>query len=174
MGEYLLVCVLSNRNEPALEVLLTRPFGSDLIIGPDPRIDPSNHRLLRCVLLEEGARLLGVAVDGCEAKDSQVSGGGKSISFAEIVQAGNIDRVFSADELEAMPVKSAKDRHLIGKPTRALDIPDKSTGTARYGIDAEIENMLFARPLIPPTRYGSVVKHVDDSAAKNIPGYLSF
>jgi CO/xanthine dehydrogenase Mo-binding subunit len=128
----------------------------------------------RTVLCEEGARLMGVAADGCEVKDSQVSGGGKSISFAEIVQRGNIDRVFSADELAAMPVKAAKDRHLIGQPVSALDIPEKSTGTARYGIDAAIEGMVYARPLIPPTRYKSVVKNVDDSAAKKVAGYLGY
>ena len=33
--------------------------------------------------------------------------------------------------------------------------------------------MVYARPLIPPTRNGSKANSVDDSAAKNIKGYLS-
>jgi len=32
--------------------------------------------------------------------------------------------------------------------------------------------MVYARPVLPPTRYGSSVQSVDDSAAKNIAGYL--
>jgi CO/xanthine dehydrogenase Mo-binding subunit len=33
--------------------------------------------------------------------------------------------------------------------------------------------MVYARPKIPPTRYGSVVRAVDDSAAKRVKGYLT-
>lgn len=35
-----------------------------------------------------------------------------------------------------------------------------------YGIDVEVENMLYARPILPPTRYGSTLTNVDDSQAK--------
>jgi isoquinoline 1-oxidoreductase beta subunit len=128
----------------------------------------------RVVLREQGAKILGVAADTCQVSDSKVICGGQSISFGEIVQRGEIDRVFTAEELEAMPVKPARDRTLIGKSAQALDVPAKSDGSARYGIDAEIEGMVYARPLIPPTRYGSTVKAVDDSAAKDIKGYLGY
>ena len=122
----------------------------------------------RQVLLEQGAKLLGVAADSCQVADSTVICGDQSISFGEIVKGGDIDRVFTADELKLMPVKPAQDRTLIGKPTSALDVPAKSDGSASFGIDAEIEGMVYARPLIPPTRYGSVVNAVDDSAAKTL------
>ncbi|MGH8033815.1 MAG: molybdopterin cofactor-binding domain-containing protein, partial [Lysobacterales bacterium] len=128
----------------------------------------------RQVLLEQGAQLLGVAVDACTAGNSRVTCGDQSISFGEIVQRGEIDRVFTAEELAALPVKSASERALIGKPAQALDIPAKADGSALFGIDVEIEGMVYAQPLIPPTRYGSVVNGVDDSAAKGIPGYLGF
>ena len=128
----------------------------------------------RLVLLEQGARLMGVAADTCQVGDSRVRCGEQSISFGEIVQRGEIDRVFTAEELAALPVKPAQDRTLIGKAVRALDIPAKADGTARFGIDAEIEGMVFAHPLIPPTRYGSVVNAVDDGGARGIPGYLGY
>ncbi|HEY8569180.1 xanthine dehydrogenase family protein molybdopterin-binding subunit, partial [Microbulbifer sp.] len=70
-----------------------------------------------------------------------------------------------------MPVKTARERRLIGGPTKALDIPDKTAGKAIYGLDAHVEGMVYARPLIPPTRYGASIKSIDDSAAKKIPGY---
>jgi len=128
----------------------------------------------RMVLREQGAKLLGVAADDCQVRDSQVVCGGKSIHFADIVQRGDIDRVFTTEELAALPVKAPQDRTLIGKPARAMDIPAKVNGTAQFGIDAAIDGMVYARPLIPPTRYGSVVKSVDDSAAKAVKGYLGF
>lgn len=128
----------------------------------------------RTVLIDAGARLLGVAPGACTVEDGKVSGDGQSITFAEIVRRGDIDRSFSADELAAMPVKPASERRLIGQPTVALDVPDKSTARAEYGIDAERPGMLYGRPLLPPTRYGSTVNSVDDSAARDITGYQGY
>jgi isoquinoline 1-oxidoreductase beta subunit len=54
----------------------------------------------------------------------------------------------------------------------ALDIPSKTDGKGIYGIDAAVEGMIYARPKIPPTRYDSKVISIDDSAAKNLPGYI--
>src|SRR5579872_5485657 len=54
----------------------------------------------------------------------------------------------------------------------ALDVPSKTNGQGRYGIDAEVEGMIYARPKIPPTRFGSKVISIDDSAAKGVPGYI--
>ena len=34
----------------------------------------------------------------------------------------------------------------IGRDTDALDIPAKINGTARYGIDATVDGMVYARP----------------------------
>jgi hypothetical protein len=35
---------------------------------------------------------------------------------------------------------------LIGRPVAAFDIPSETNGTARYGIDATVEGMVYARP----------------------------
>ncbi|EMP54805.1 putative membrane-bound aldehyde dehydrogenase (pyrroloquinoline-quinone-linked) [Marinobacter santoriniensis NKSG1] len=125
----------------------------------------------RQVLIEEGAKLLGVSPDQCRARDSQVLAGGRSVTYAQIVQAGNISRSFTDDELKKMPIKPPSERRLIGKDTLARDIPGKTNGEAIYGIDASVEGMVYGRPLIPPTRYGSTVDSVDDSQAKDVPGY---
>ena len=128
----------------------------------------------RKVLIEAAAKLLGVQAVDCNTQNSQVTCGDQSISFANIVSKGNIDRRFSPEELAQFTPKDPKDRQFISKPSKALDIPEKSTGTAEYGIDVEIEGMVYARPLIPPTRYGSKVSKVNDSKANNIKGYLGF
>lgn len=128
----------------------------------------------RQVLIEAGAALLGVEPAACRAVNGAIHAGDRSVSFADIVQKGAIDRQFTADELAALPVKNPAERDLIGKPISALDIPAKSTARATYGIDAELPGMLYARPIIPPTRYGSVVNDVDDSKARAIAGYQGF
>src|SRR5262249_18222838 len=91
----------------------------------------------------------------------------------EIVKRGQLKRKFTPDELTQLPIKQASERSLIGQKTNALDIPAKINGTARYGIDAVVEGMVYARPKIPPTRNGSIVRAVDDSGAKRVKGYLT-
>ena len=126
----------------------------------------------RIALIEEGARLLGAPKESCSARSSLVRSGSHSISYAEIVRRGNLSRSYSAEALEKLPIKSATERRLIGQPVPAIDVPAKTNGSARYGIDAEVAGMVHACPKVPPTRYGSKVVSVDDSGAKGVPGYL--
>lgn len=125
----------------------------------------------RTVLLDAGAKLLGVEAASCKAEGGNVISGEQQVSFAEIVATGDISRTFSDEEMAAMPVKAAAERRLIGSATRAIDIPEKTRGDAVYGLDTELPNMVYAHPMIPPTRYGSSIESIDDSAARDIPGY---
>jgi isoquinoline 1-oxidoreductase beta subunit len=126
----------------------------------------------RIALIDEGAKLLGVAPEQCRARDSQVIAGEQSISYAEIVSQGDITRSYSEQQLTQISIKAPAQRRLIGGQSRALDIPDKTNGEAIYGIDANIDGMVYGRPLIPPTRYNAKINHLDDSAAKGIAGYI--
>jgi len=81
-------------------------------------------------------------------------------------------RTFTTEQLEKLPLKAPDKRRLIGRDTLALDVPSKVNGKGRYGIDAAVEGMIYARPKIPPTRYDSRVVSIDDSAAKGLHGYL--
>ena len=126
----------------------------------------------RLALIDEGAKLLRVGKAGCTARNGVVSAGGRSISYADIVRRGQLARSYTADELKAMPIKAAAERRLVGLPTAAIDIPAKTTGAARYGLDAQVPGMAYARPKLPPTRNGCTVTAIDDSAALGIPGYL--
>ena len=126
----------------------------------------------RIALIEEGAKLLGISPQTCTARDSAVHAGGRSISYGDIVARGNLRRTFTSEQLEKIPIKTPDKRRLIGRDSLALDVPSKVNGTGRYGLDAAVEGMIYARPKIPPTRYDSRVVSIDDSAAKRVPGYL--
>lgn len=126
----------------------------------------------RIALTEAGAKLLGVAPGACVARNGAVHAGKTSVSYGDIVARGDLRRSFTAEELQKMPVKPAAERRLIGKPTAARDIPAKTNGQGLYGIDAKVPGMIYARPKLPPTRNGSTVAAIDDSAAKAVPGYL--
>jgi CO/xanthine dehydrogenase Mo-binding subunit len=126
----------------------------------------------RIALIEAGAKLLGAAPANCSARNGAVIAGGRSITYGEIVRRGDLTRRFTADELKALPTKPAAQRRLVGRVTPALDIAAKINGSAVYGIDAKVLNMVYARPKLPPTRNGSKVVSVDDSAARTVKGYL--
>ncbi len=125
----------------------------------------------RTALIEAGAAMLGAAPGDCIARNGEVRAGDQAVSYAEIVSKGGIDRTFTEDELKALELKDPSERRLLGKDVKALDIPEKTRGQAVYGLDAELPGMVYARPLLPPTRYGSKVEAIDDTAAKEIAGY---
>ena len=126
----------------------------------------------RIALIDAGAKLLGMPADRCTARDGAIISASRSVSYGEIVARGDLQRSFSAEALAKMPIKPESERRLIGRETDAIDIPPKTNGTARYGIDAAADGMVYARPKIPPTRNGSRVRSIDDAAAKRVKGYI--
>ena len=126
----------------------------------------------RIALIEEGAKLLGVSVQSCTARNGAVHAKRKSILYGDIVARGDLRRTYTPEQLDEIPIKAPAKRHLIGRDTLALDVPSKTNGKGRYGLDAVVEGMVYARPKVPPTRYDSKVVSVDDSAAKRVAGYI--
>src|ERR1700682_2244312 len=126
----------------------------------------------RIALIEEGAKLLGVSPKRCTARKGVVQAKGRSISYGDIVARGNLRRSYTPEQLDEIPIKAPAERRLIGRDTLALDVTSKTNGKARYGLDAVVEGMIYARPKIPPTRYDSKVVSIDDSAAKGVAGYI--
>src|SRR3569833_3278687 len=61
---------------------------------------------------------------------------------------------------------------MFGVSVPQLDIPSKTNGSAKYGIDTMLPGMVYGKIVMPPVRYGATVKSVDDSAAKKAPGFI--
>ena len=70
---------------------------------------------------------------------------------------------------ENVPLKKPAEFHLIGRHAPRLDIPDKVTGRARFGIDVELPNMLVATIVHPPF-FGGQVKAYDAAPALSVKG----
>lgn len=124
----------------------------------------------RQALIEAGAAAMNVDPSTCKAENGRVVSGSKSMSYGELVGRG-LTKTFTPEELGTIALKPVEERRLIGKPVTSLDIAEKTTGKAVYGIDAKVDGMVYARPLLPPTRNGSTVNSIDDSAAKGVKGY---
>ncbi|NVN85655.1 MAG: xanthine dehydrogenase family protein molybdopterin-binding subunit [Rhodopseudomonas sp.] len=96
----------------------------------------------------------------------------KSMSFADIVKSGKITKTFTPDELKAIKLKTPDQYTMIGVSVPQLDIPSKTNGSAKYGIDTMLPGMVYGKTVTPPVRYGATVKSVDDSEAKKVPGFI--
>ena len=96
----------------------------------------------------------------------------KSMTFAEVVKSGKATKTFTPDDLKAIKLKTPDQYRMIGVSVPQLDIPSKTNGTAKYGIDTMLPGMVYGAIVTPPVRFGATVKSVDDSAAKNVPGFI--
>ncbi len=95
-----------------------------------------------------------VPIADCIASDGIVSAGGKSAGFGELIADA-----IALGEVEAPRVLGT--RKLVGQPVARLDIPSKTNGSAKFGIDVRLPNMAYAAIRHAPV-YGSVVETVDD------------
>jgi isoquinoline 1-oxidoreductase beta subunit len=129
----------------------------------------------RMALIEAGAKVLGATQSDCYAESSRVIDrvSGRSISYGEIIRRVKIDRKFAyPDDFRTIKTKALGSYKIIGKSVPALDIPAKTNGQAKYGIDVFLPNMVYGALVIPRTRYGSKVLSIDDSEAQKILGFV--
>lgn len=129
----------------------------------------------RIALLDAGAKLLNANVGDCFAANSRITDrtSRRSIGYGEILQKTTIDRKFKyPDDFKTVKLKDRRKYELIGKSIPALDIPAKTNGQAKYGIDVSLPNMAYATVLVPRSRYAAKVASVDETEAKKIPGFI--
>src|ERR1700733_14715604 len=128
----------------------------------------------RMALTEAAAASMGVPASELVVRDSTISHpkSKKSMTFADVVKSGKATKTFTPDELKAIKLKSPDQYTMIGFSVPQLDIPSKTNGTAKYGIDVMLPGMVYGKVVTPPVRYGATVKSVDDSEAKKVPGFI--
>jgi len=97
---------------------------------------------------------------------------GRSIPYGEIVAKVPITRTLSEDDVKKITLKKPGEYKVIGQWIPRLDIPEKTTGKAKFGIDRFVPGMAYAKVAYPPTREGARRTAVDDGAARQVKGYL--
>ena len=125
----------------------------------------------RTMLEQAAAKKWGVAAGECTADNHTVRhmGSGKSIGFGDLVDIAKTLAVPKESELTFKP----RDKwRYIGKDAPITDLDDILTGKAIYGIDARMENQLFAVIARPPV-VGGRVKSFDATAAMKITGVVA-
>src|SRR5277367_4235312 len=128
----------------------------------------------RIALTEAASASMGASASELVVHDSVISHpkSKKSMTFAEIVKSGKATKTFTPDELKAIKLKTPDKYTMIGVSVPQLDIPSKTNGSAKYGIDVMLPGMVYGKVVAPPVRYGATAKSVDDSAAMKVPGFI--
>jgi isoquinoline 1-oxidoreductase subunit beta len=120
----------------------------------------------RLILVQAAAQQWQVDPATCSTANGVVShaSSARTLAYGELVDAASTVPVPQDPQL-----KDPKNFKLIGKPLKRLDTPNKTDGKVVYGIDAMLPGMKFATLAQCPV-FGGKVGHVDDSAAKKVPG----
>lgn len=119
----------------------------------------------RHALLEEAAKKLGAKKEDLTVSDGVVSGGGKKVTYAQLIGG----KSFSLKVDDKIKTKDPSAYKLVGKSVARVDIPDKVTGRFTYIHDLRVAGMMHGRVIRPPA-YGAKLESVDESSVKTIPG----
>jgi isoquinoline 1-oxidoreductase beta subunit len=120
----------------------------------------------RVMLIEAAAAKWGVEASTCRVEKGVVvhAATSKSASYGSLANAAA-----KLTPPANVPLKNPKDFTLVGKPTRRLDTPSKTNGTAQFGLDVIVPGMLTAVVARPPVFGGKVAK-LDAREALKVPG----
>ncbi|CAL2085101.1 xanthine dehydrogenase family protein molybdopterin-binding subunit [Tenacibaculum sp. 190524A05c] len=121
---------------------------------------------MREMLKNEAAKKLNVDASSLSTKDGIISGGGKTMTYAEAAEG-----VTEWNVPETPKLKSIKDYKFIGKPVARIDLNAKVFGDPIFGLDAQLPNMLHAA-IIRPSKVGATFKSANTTEAEKMPGVV--
>ncbi|HMH27070.1 MAG TPA: xanthine dehydrogenase family protein molybdopterin-binding subunit [Steroidobacteraceae bacterium] len=120
----------------------------------------------RAMLVQAAAQQWHVDAAACTTSGGEVS---HSASNRKLSYGALIDAAGKITPPKNVPLKDPAKFVLVGTPHKRFDTPNKVNGKVIYGIDAMVPGMQFATLAACPV-FGGKVAHVDDAAAKALPG----
>jgi isoquinoline 1-oxidoreductase beta subunit len=124
--------------------------------------------MVRELMITAAAAKWNVPREQCFARDGAVlhRSSTQKASYGELVEAAS---KLPLPNPETVPLKKEGDFRLIGHQIPRVDIPEKITGRAQFGLDVRVPDMLFAVIARCPTFGGKPAKF-DATKAKAMPG----
>lgn len=125
---------------------------------------------VRGLMITAAAAKWNVPPAECEAQKGTVlhEKSDRKASYGELVEAA---RKLPLPDPEKVQLKDEADFELIGHPTARVDVPSKVNGSAQFGIDVRVPEMVFAVVARCPT-FGGKAAHFDAGKAKAVAGVL--
>jgi len=121
---------------------------------------------VKLMLRQAAAQRWGIPVEECSAESGFIyrKYNSQKFSYGELAEAAG-----KFDIPSDPPLKKSGDYKLIGKPIQRLDIPSKTNGSAEFGIDVRLPEMMYATIRQSPVFGGEVLSY-DEDAAKSVRG----
>jgi CO/xanthine dehydrogenase Mo-binding subunit len=123
----------------------------------------------KSALIELAATQLGVEPDDLTVSDGIISGGGKRVSYGELI--GGKSFSLTLDHQKPPATKDSKAYKIVGTSVPRVDIPDKVTGKFTYMQDFRVPGMLHGRVVRPPA-IEAKLESVDEATVSGIPGLV--
>ena len=120
----------------------------------------------RAMLVQAAAQQWRVDAASCTTASGEVS---HPASNRKLAYGALVDAAGKIAPPKNVPLKDPAKFTLVGTSHKRFDTPGKVNGKVIYGIDAMIPGMKFATLAACPV-FGGKVAHVDDAAAKSLPG----
>lgn len=121
---------------------------------------------MREMVKSEAAKKWDVEIGQLSTSKGMVSDGSNSQTFAEAIKEVTNWKLPKTPKLRAV-----KDYKFVGKAVPRLDLNAKVTGQPIFGIDAEMDGMLYAS-VVRPDKIGASIKSADTTAAEKMPGNI--
>jgi len=125
----------------------------------------------RKVILASVAQEWKVPVDELSTEPGRVvhPKSGRKIGYGDVAKFATVPAQLPAvSDADLKPLAQCR---LIGKNVPRIDVPSKTNGTAKYGIDTQLPNMLYGAVLRAPVQ-GEKPERIDDAAAKAVKGVV--
>ena len=121
---------------------------------------------VKLMLQQAAAQRWGIKVEECSAESGYIyrKNSSQKLSYGELAEAAG-KLVIPSNP----PLKNSEDYNLVGKPIQRLDIPSKTNGSAQFGIDVMLPEMMYATIRQSPVFGGEVLSY-DEDAAKSVRG----
>ncbi len=123
---------------------------------------------VRELMITAAAQKWNVPKTECDAKKGLVrhTKSSRQTRYGELVEAAS---KLPLPDPDKVPLKNESEFELIGHATPRVDIPSKVNGSAGFGLDVRVPDMLFAVVARCPT-FGGKPAHFEASKAKAAPG----
>lgn len=148
-------------------------YGNQLVGGSGTMRDSWNlvrraGATARVMLVSAAAKRWSVDPSTCRVENGAVmhDASKQRLSYGELAADAAMQPVPDPKTVPLTPPSAFK---IVGKPMKRADTPAKVEGTAIFGIDMKVPNMVYAMVARPPAFDGDI-ESVDDSAIAKVPG----
>ena len=121
---------------------------------------------LREMLRNNAAEMMGLPNTSLVINNGVISGGGKSMTYGEVVQ-----KAVNWKAPKEVELKKRKDFKVIGKAIPRVDLMPKVLGAPIFGMDVSMPGMLYGVVVRPP-KIDTVYVSSDISRASSMPGVV--